>query len=153
MCAAAYLANACAQPTAPDVEVPLSFAARTSIDSLYLEEFRAGERYAQVLRVFGAVLPFVDLLPAQEQRLSALGSIYRGYAGFEPPDPYAGLHYQEIYRDVAGACEVSAEFEQRTANRYVRVLAMPLPAAVAGVLRANLAASLKLDVPRTADCR
>jgi hypothetical protein len=151
--AAVFLVYACGQPSEPSVEVRLlSPAARSSIDTLYLDEFRAAERYAQVLREFGAVLPFVDLLPVQGQRLSALGTVYRAYAGFEPPDPYAALHFQEVYRDLAGACEVSAEFEQRTADRYGRVVAMPLPAAVAGILRANLEASLNVDVPRTAAC-
>jgi len=149
----AAMAWSCGEEAVVPTEVALSPAAQALVDTLYLDEYRAAERYDQVLRTFGAVAPFQELLPLQAQRLTALREVYAQYPDRAMPDPLAGLHYQERYADLGGACEVSAEFERRTAERYARALRLRLPPVVAATLSRNHQATVAIDLPRTSACR
>lgn len=147
------VAFGCGESNAPAPVVRFSPEARALVDSIYLQEFRAMERYDQVLRTFGGVAPFRDLLPHKVDRLQTLRDVYAIYPGITVPDPYAALHLQERFADIEGACRVSASFEQRIADRYERALTFNLPAPIVVRLRANHAASHAVDLPRTLACQ
>lgn len=130
----------------------VSAEARVLIDSLFVDEARAADRYARIVSRFGEVAPFSELGVAPQRRLEALqGVVVRG--GWSAPDPFAGLIGVEVYADVAGACDVAARFSRRTIERYGRLLAQPLPADTRAVVRSNRDAALATDLERTTTCR
>lgn len=147
------LALACRDGSSTQPVVQFSPAARALVDSIYLQEFRALERYDQLLRTFGDVAPFTDLLPHKVARLRTLRDAYAIYPSAQVPDPYQAPHFQERFADVPGACDVAARFERQIRDQYQRVLGFPLPAPLVVRLRENLAASMAVDVPRTQACR
>ncbi len=150
---AGLLMFGCRDGSAPEPIVRFSPEARAIVDSIYLAEFRAMERYDQLLRTFGGVAPFRDLLPHKVSRLQTLREVYAIYPSVQVPDPYTQPHLQERYLNTEGACEVAMKFEQRIAGQYGRVLDFALPAPIVVKLRANRDASLTVDVPRTQACR
>jgi hypothetical protein len=147
----ATLAGCGSGATAPVAE--LTAPALAQLDSLYLDEFRARERYDKVLTVFGAVAPFVDLARQQPERLMRLGAIYARYPQASLPDPNVGLHYIEHFQDVAGACDIAGKFARRTTERYTYTLRMGVPTDVGAALSANLNDTRTADLPRTLACR
>jgi hypothetical protein len=123
------------------------------LDSLVVDEYRAGARYQQVMQAFGSVSPFREMEPVQAARVEALMQIYRKYPAFPPPDPFEGPQYMERYASLAGACEVAAEAETATADRYARALALNPPQAVQKILRYNRASTLAFEVAAASRCR
>lgn len=122
------------------------------LDSLVVDEYRAAARYQQVMQAFGTVSPFKEMEPVQGSRVNALMQIYRQYPAFPPPNPFEGPQYMERYASVAGACEVAAEAETATADRYARALALNPPQSVQKILRYNRASTLAFEVAATIRC-
>lgn len=131
----------------------LSPALAATVDSLVLDEWRAAALYQEATAQFAGVAPFPALERAQGGRVSYLMRIYEQYPAFPPANPWNDVEARRAGWSPAEACALAAAYEQATADRYARALALDPPPIVEKVLKVNRAATLSADLAAAKRCR
>jgi len=114
------------------------------------DEYKAYETYAQVIRDFGEVRPFINIVNAEERHYSALLSLFEKY-GIEPPaNRWAG--HAPRYDSAHDACVASAQGEIDNVKLYDNALKTTQRPDILAVYERLRAASLDRHLPAFRRC-
>lgn len=155
--AAAWLAApaavvACSEtsPVAPLSVEPAAVA--VALDSALQDERHAEYIYLRVLADHGNVLPFFNVVVAEQRHSASLEAVMRNHGLPIPDNPWT-LENVPRFETVAEACAAAATAEVLNVALYDRYLAWPLPADVQQVFLANRRASVQSHLPAFERCR
>lgn len=138
------------RPTAADaLEGP---ALSAVLDSAWQDERRAEALYLRVLADYGNVLPFFNIVIAEQRHSTAIEGAL-GRRGLPLPTSPWTLDNVPRFATVAAACAAGVTAEQENIALYDRWLVRALPADVQQVFSANRRASIERHLPAFERCR
>lgn len=148
---AVILAGCGGASTAPVNELStLPAAVQSAMADGLQDEYRAAAVYESVQAQFGPVLPFRNILLAEQQHAASIAALFtvRGLAvpAKEPPGT------MPVFSSVSAACSLGATAELENIAMYDRLLAVDLPLDVRRVFEANRMASLLNHLPAFERC-
>lgn len=85
------------------------------------DEYKAWASYDQVLRDFGPVRPFSNIIESEARHITALARLFERYGVPMPPNPWPGKVAQ--YACLKEACEAGVSGEIENERLYRRLLA------------------------------
>jgi hypothetical protein len=144
---------ACAESSvsAPSpTEMPAAVTA--ALDSALLDEWHAENIYLRVIADHGNVLPFFNVVIAEQRHSATLEAVLRSRAMPIPGNPWT-LENVPRFTTVAEACAAAAAAEVANVALYDRYLSLNLPADVLQVFSANRRASIQNHLPAFERCR
>ena len=115
---------------APAWSKSLTAEARSALDSALQDERHAEAIYGAVLRKFGDVRPFSNIIVAERRHQAMLIDMYKAYGVSVPENGYAtgALPVPTVPETLAEACKIGVEAEIANRDLYDRTL---LPAVAA----------------------
>lgn len=128
----------------PDVAA----AVRTALQ----DEYHAEQTYRRVMADFGTVLPFANIVTAEQRHAASLAGILSARSIDVPASDW-NLDNVPRFASVANACAVAADAEVANIALYDTLLALDLPADVRTVFTNNRRASLEGHLPAFSRCR
>lgn len=137
-------------PVAPTVSLSTTVAA--ALDTALNDEYHAETIYLRVLADFGNVLPFFNVVVAEQRHSASLRGIYER-RGLASPANRWDLGSVPTFASVAAACAAAVDAEIANIGMYDRLLALDLPADVRNVFANNRAASVNNHQPAFQRCR
>lgn len=128
----------------------VSAAVQSAMTEGLQDEYRAAAVYESVLAQFGQVLPFRNILLAEQQHAASIAALFtvRGLA-VPPREPLATI---PTFSSVSAACSLGATAEVENIAMYDRLLALDLPLDVRLVFEANRRASVVNHLPAFERC-
>lgn len=153
--AVAFLALAAAMgcddnefPTEPGDPEAEAVAAMT--DAIQ-DEFLAENTYLRVLADFGRVLPFQNIVYAEQRHSEAIAYLFVK-RGLDVPTSEWDVNNVPAFDSVAEACAAGVEAEENNIALYDELLQLNLPADVRQVFTNNRSASLTRHLPAFENC-
>ena len=137
-------------PVAPSAA--LSTAAVSALDTAIDDEYFAEAMYLRVLADFGNVLPFFNVVVAEQRHSASLRGVYERRSLISPPSRW-DLGTVPSFASVPAACAAAVDAEIANIAMYDRLLALDLPADLRTVLASNRSASLNKHYPAFLRCR
>jgi hypothetical protein len=116
------------------------------------DEYHARAVYQGVLNDLGTVMPFVNVIRAEESHASAIGRLFTARGMDVPPSVWSTANVPHFV-SLAAACAAAADAEVANVALYDRYLDMDLPTDVRTVFTNNRAASLNNHLPAFSRCR
>jgi hypothetical protein len=144
--------SACGDDDAAAPPVDLSPAIIAVLDTAINDEYHAESIYLRVLADFGNVLPFFNVVVAEQRHSAALGTLYERRGLTAPPSTWS-LDNVPRFSALAAACAGAAAAEVANIAMYDRFLTRELPADVRTVLANNRRASLERHYPAFRQCQ
>lgn len=137
-------------PTAPTA-ITLEPVLGAMLSQAIQDEYRAETIYQGVLNDFGAVLPFANVLGAEERHSAAIGRLYsaRGEAAPASNWTVSGVPH---FGSLPEACAAGVTAERENIAIYDDLLRADLPADVRQVFVNNRSASLAAHLPAFERC-
>jgi hypothetical protein len=137
-------------PTTPSSQA-ITSEVRAALERSIQDEYRAETIYQGVVNDFGSVLPFVNILQAEQRHSAALAQLFvrRGLA--VPPSGWT-LANVPRFDSVRTACAASALAEVENVAMYDELLRLDLPSDVRQVFGNNRLASLEQHLPAFERC-
>lgn len=149
--AAAFAACAETSVSAPSPTV-LPTAVTAALDSALLDEWHAENIYLRVIADHGTVLPFFNVVIAEQRHSASLVAVMRSRAMPVPDNPWT-LDNVPRFTTIAEACAAAAAAEVANVALYDRYLSLNLPTEVLQVFSANRRASIQNHLPAFERCR
>lgn len=129
------------------VDATLSTQLETAID----DEYRAEAIYLRVLADFGTVLPFSNIVGAEERHSTALARLFAN-RGWDVPVNTWTVDNVPSFTTVTAACQAGVEAELANIEIYDQLLSETLPVDVMPVFTTNRRASLERHLPALQTC-
>ncbi len=127
---------------------------KAALDTTLFDEWHAEAVYTAVVRDFGAVLPFANIITAEQRHSASLLNIYATRGLAVPANPYAAVPPGfGSFASITAACAAGAEAEVANLALYDRYLAMDPPTDIRFVWENNRRASLEQHYPAFTRCR
>lgn len=136
-------------PTAPTVVVDAQLS--TTLARAIQDEYRAEAIYQGVLTDFGQVLPFVNVLGAEERHSATISRLFVA-RGLAVPASASTVNSVPHFPSVAAACAAGVVAERENIAMYDELLRIELPADVRQVFSNNRSASLVNHLPAFERC-
>lgn len=114
------------------------------------DEYKAWSTYTQVIRDFGEIRPFVNIVEAEQRHIDALLGLCARYVVSPPPNRWPGQVPR--HASVREACEHAIGGEIENAALYDRVLQSTDRADITRVYRALQSASTDRHLPAFRRC-
>ena len=121
------------------------------LDTAINDEYHAEYIYLRVLSDFGNVLPFFNVVVAEQRHSASLASLFERRALQTPANRW-NLDNVPRFATLAAACAAAATAELENIAMYDRFLAQDLPFDVRTVLSNNRRASLDRHLPAFQQC-
>lgn len=102
------------------ITVAVSLSMPAALNMALDDEYRAHATYACVLDTFGPVLPFANIVHAEERHIAALLPLFQRYGVAMPADRWAGR--VAPFASLREACEAGVAGEIRNYQMYDRLL-------------------------------
>ena len=149
----AVTVSACAgTPTGTDVHVPSDPELLQALTEAIQDEYHAEEVYLGVIHDFGEVLPFANILGAEERHSSAIARLFQSRGWAVPVSEWTQENVAH-FDSVEEACRVGVTAEVANIAVYDRLFAeLALPVDVQRVFESNRAASLERHLPAFQRC-
>lgn len=130
--------------------IPLDEAERAALASGLDDEYKAHATYEQVIRDFGAVRPFSNIVEAEARHIEALLALFKKYRLAPPPNRWAGKtpHFASVH----DACRVGVQSEIDNSALYDRLFASTRRTDILAVFQALRAASQDNHLPAFRHC-
>lgn len=114
------------------------------------DEYKSHETYAQVIRDFGEVRPFINIVEAEARHIEALLSLFKRY-GVAPPDNcWTGKAPR--FKSVDDACVAGVQGEIENVALYDRVLKSTRRGDILNVFQSLRSASQDRHLPAFQRC-
>lgn len=110
------------------------------------DEYQAETIYERVLADFGDVLPFFNVVRAEQRHSAVIARLYEN-RGMEAPSSQWSLDNVPRFETIRAACAGAVDAETRNIEMYDRLLERSLPQDVALVFSNNRRASLENHLP------
>jgi hypothetical protein len=114
------------------------------------DEYKSHATYDQVIRDFGQVRPFINIVEAEARHIAALLTLFERYSLPVPPNPWSGKTPR--YPGVAAACVAAVQAEIDNAALYDRLLASTRRPDILAVFQALRSASQDRHLPAFQRC-
>ena len=114
------------------------------------DEYRSYETYAQVVRDFGSVRPFINIVDAEARHISALLTLFEAYNVVAPANRWMGQVSR--FSTLEEACAKSAQGEIDNVAIYDRALLTTQRPDILAVYHALRAASQDRHLPAFRRC-
>ena len=116
------------------------------------DEFHAESIYRRVLLDFGNVMPFANIIRAEQNHAAALAGLFRS-RGLPVPETVWNADNVPRFASVRDACGAAARAEIDNIAVYDRYMDAELPADVRQIFTSNRAASLNNHLPAFERCK
>lgn len=129
---------------------PLSKSEREALSDALDDEYKAQATYEQVIRDFGEVRPFINIVEAETRHAAALLALFEGY-GIAPPENRwsdKAPHYTSVHE----ACAAAIQGEIDNVALYDRVVKSTARPDILSVYEALRAASQERHLPAFKRC-
>jgi hypothetical protein len=136
-------------PTAPTAT--LSAEARAALERSLQDEYRAETTYAGVIEDLGTLLPFVNVLTAEQRHSAAIAQLFTR-RGLSAPASEWSLAEVQHFTSAPAACAAAADAERANVALYDGLLRLALPGDVRQVFENVRAASLTNHLPAFERC-
>ncbi len=130
----------------------LTTAATAALETALDDEYHAEAIYLRVLADFGNVMPFFNVVVAEQRHSASLRGVYER-RGLISPDNRWDLSSVPTFATVPAACAAAVDAEVANIALYDRLLALELPADLRMVFVNNRAASINNHQPAFLRCR
>jgi len=137
-------------PTAPTAD-PLTPEVRAALDRSLQDEYRAETIYQGVVNDLGQILPFVNVLTAEQRHSASLAQLY-SRRGLVAPGSQWTLGTVPHFNTVPAACGAAVTAERENIAMYDVLLRLTLPTDVRQVFDNNRSASLLNHLPAFERC-
>jgi hypothetical protein len=114
------------------------------------DEYKSHETYAQVIRDFGEVRPFINIVEAEARHVSALLSLFEKYKAGAPPSRWIGKAPR--FSSVNEACLAGIQGEIENVALYDRALESTRRPDILSVYQALRSASQDRHLPAFQRC-
>jgi hypothetical protein len=114
------------------------------------DEYKSHETYAQVIRDFGEVRPFINIVEAEARHIAALLVLFDRYSTVPPENRWAGKAPR--FKSVHEACRAGVQGEIENVALYDRLLASTRRADILDVFQSLRAASQDRHLPAFQRC-
>lgn len=114
------------------------------------DEYKAHETYAQVIRDFGEVRPFINIVEAEARHIEALLALFDRYGAAPPENRWAGEASR--FASVHAACLAAVAAEIANVALYDRLLQSTRRADILDVFQSLRAASQDRHLPAFQRC-
>ena len=114
------------------------------------DEYKSHETYAQVIRDFGEVCPFINIVNAEARHIAALLALFDRYGATPPESRWAGKVPR--FKSVHEACMAGVQGEIENVALYDRLLASTGRADILDVFQSLRAASQDRHLPAFQRC-
>lgn len=129
---------------------PLTPQEQQALAAALDDEYKSHETYQGVIRDFGAVRPFINIVEAEARHISTLLALYTKYA--VPPPPNAWRDTAPRFASVHAACVAGVQGELDNVAIYDRLLAATQRPDVLDVFNALRSASQDRHLPAFQRC-
>lgn len=126
-------------------------AVKEALDTMMQDEYRTEQVYLRVLRDFGEMRPFSNLVRAEQRHSAAIAALYR-VRGLPVPTSRWSAEDVPAYRSVREACTAAVKGELENIALYDRYLERPLPDDVRETFEYNRRASAEHHLPALRRC-
>ena len=137
---------------APETTSAGAFVLTDALTAAIQDEFHAEAVYRRVLLDFGNVMPFANIVRAEQNHAAALAGLFRS-RGRAVPETVWHVDNVPRFARVRDACGAAAQAEFENIAVYDRYLGADLPADVRQVVTNNRAASLDNHLPAFNRCK
>jgi hypothetical protein len=137
-------------PTAP-TSTALAPDVLNALELGIQDEYRAEAIYQGVVNDFGAAVPFISILTAEQRHSAAVAQLYTT-RGLAVPASQASVSTVPHFASVREACVAAAGAERDNIGLYDRVLTLALPDDVRQVFTNNRRASIDNHLPAFIAC-
>ena len=137
---------------APETTSAGAFVLTDALTAAIQDEFHAEAVYRRVLLDFGNVMPFANIVRAEQNHAAALAGLFRS-RGLAVPETAWHVDNVPRFASVRDACGAAAQAEFENIAVYDRYLGADLPADVRQVFTNNRAASLDNHLPAFNRCK
>ena len=138
-------------PTSPSTTGLSTATLTATLERAIQDEYRAEAIYQGVLGDFGPVLPFTNVLGAEERHSAAVGRLFAA-RGLAVPPSTSTVASVPHFASVAAACAAGVVAERENIALYDELLRADLPADVRQVVSHNRSASLVNHLPAFERC-
>ena len=114
------------------------------------DEYKSHETYAQVIRDFGEVRPFINIVDAEARHIAALLALFDRYGTVPPENRWAGKAPR--FKSVHEACMAGVQGEIENVALYDRLLASTRRADILDVFQSLRSASQDRHLPAFQRC-
>ncbi|MFN4128989.1 MAG: ferritin-like domain-containing protein [Paracoccaceae bacterium] len=114
------------------------------------DEYKSYETYAQVLRDFGDVRPFSNIVKAESRHFTALLALFETYGLAPPPNRWAG--HAPRFNSLHAACFAAVQGEIDNVHLYDRALMTTRRPDILATWQALRSASLDRHLPAFRRC-
>jgi len=114
------------------------------------DEYKSHETYAQVIRDFGEVRPFINIVEAEARHIAALLALFDRYGTVPPENRWAGKAPR--FKSVHEACMAGVQGEIENVALYDRLLASTRRADILDVFQSLRSASQDRHLPAFQRC-
>ncbi len=114
------------------------------------DEYKSHATYRQVIKDFGAVRPFINIVEAEGQHIAALLSLFDTYGVTAPANRW--LETAPRYASLHEACLDSIRGERENATLFDRLLKSTVRPEIISVYKALQSASLDRHLPAFQRC-
>jgi len=137
-------------PTSPS-PATLTVEVRAALDRSIQDEYRSETTYQGVVNDLGQLLPFVNVLTAEQRHSATIAALFTRY-GLTPPPSAWRLATVSHYETVTDACRAAATAERANIAMYDELLRLDLPSDVRQAFTNLRAASLQNHLPAFERC-
>ncbi|MBL8961985.1 MAG: DUF2202 domain-containing protein [Gemmatimonadetes bacterium] len=142
---------ACGEDTGVAPATDLTPALTAVLDTAINDEYHAEYIYLRVLSDFGNVLPFFNVVVAEQRHSASLASLFERRALSTPANRW-NLDNVPRFATIRTACAAAATAEMDNIAMYDRFLKLDLPPDVRSVLSNNRRASVDRHLPAFQQC-
>jgi hypothetical protein len=139
-------------PVAVSPMAALSSSVVAALDTAIQDEYHAEQIYLRVLVDFGNVLPFFNVVVAEQRHSASLSAVYER-RGLAVPGSAWNTDNVPTFATLQAACAAAAAAEVANIEMYDRFLTLDLATDVRNVLNNNRNASLTKHYPAFMQCR
>jgi hypothetical protein len=132
------------------LDTPLDSTEIQALTATLDDEYKSRETYAQVIRDFGEVRPFINIVDAEARHASALLALFSKYAVTPPNDRWLGKAAR--HTSLHAACVASIQGEIDNVAIYDRALTSTKRADILAVYQSLRTASLERHLPAFRRC-
>lgn len=130
---------------------PLDDTERQALEDALDDEYKSHATYDQVIRDFGSVRPFINIVEAEARHISALLSLFDKYGIAAPANRWAGKAPR--FSSVHDACVASVQGEIENVTLYDRLLKSTRRVDIISVYQALRSASQDRHLPAFQRCK
>jgi hypothetical protein len=150
---AATMMAACSSDDGPTgTTTALTPAIQAAVVDAIQDEYHAEETYLRVLADFGEVLPFYNVVYAEQRHSASLAGLLER-RNLSVPESEWNVNNVPRFTSLAAACAGAAAAEVANIALYDQLLAQSLPSDVQMVFTNNRSASLTKHLPAFQNCQ